>query len=378
GGTQPVGLGAAVLTSTWDQNAALPVMSPVAAHLDAVAARWVVELLDLPGAEAAFCAGASVANLTALCAARDTLLHREGWSVAERGLVGAPALQVVASAEVHVSVVKALRLAGIGTDAIVSVPTDECGRLRPEALPPLGPRSVVITQAGNVNTGHSDPFEPVVAAARAAGAWVHVDGAFGLWAAAAPDRRHLVEGVAGADSWATDAHKWLNTPYDAGIVVCARGEDLRRAMAADAAYVATDAERAPMHLGIQMSQRARGIETWAVLATLGRRGVADLIEQTCRRATDLAERLEAGGVTILAPVVLNQALAHFEDDATTDAVLAAVQADGTIWAGGTIWKGRRAMRLSVSDAATTPDDIELAAAVILRCWAEVGGRPTPG
>lgn len=371
GGTEPAGMAAAVLAGAWDQNAALPVMSPVAAHLDAVAARWVTELLGLPGAEAAFCAGATVANFTAICAARDAVLDREGWSVAERGLIGAPPLDVVASAEIHVSVVKSLRLAGIGTDAITAVPTDDCGRLRPELLPPLGPRSLVMTQAGNVNTGHSDPFVPVVEAARAAGAWVHVDGAFGLWAAAAPERAHLVAGVEGADSWATDAHKWLNTPYDAGIVICARGDDLRRAMAADAAYVATTAERAPMHLGLQMSQRARAVEAWAVLAARGRRGLADLIEGTCRRATELADRLAGEGVSILAPVVLNQALAHFDDDATTDAVLAAVQADGTIWAGGTTWQGRRAMRLSVSDGATTADDIAVAADTIVRCWQAV-------
>ncbi|MEM9133541.1 MAG: pyridoxal-dependent decarboxylase [Actinomycetota bacterium] len=371
GGTDPAGLGAAVLAAAWDQNAALPVMSPVAGHLDAVAARWITELLGLEGAEAAFCAGASVANLTAVCAARDALLERAGWSVADDGLVGAPPLHLVATAEVHVSVLKALRVAGLGTAGIVSVPTDGCGRLIATELPPLGPRSLVLTQAGNVNTGHSDPFEPIIAAAREAGAWVHVDGAFGLWAAAAPERRHLVAGVEGADSWATDGHKWLNTPYDCGIALCARSDDLRRSMATDAAYLAHDGARAAMHLGVQMSQRARGVETWAVLASRGRRGIADLVETTCRRATDLAERLDAAGVEILAPVVLNQALAHLDDDATTDAVLAAVQADGTIWAGGTTWQGRRAIRLSVSDGATTEADIAVAADTIVRSWRRV-------
>lgn len=371
GGTDPAGLGAAILAVAWDQNAALPVMSPVAGHLDAIAARWVTELLGLTGAEAAFCAGASVANLTAICAARDALLERAGWSVTDDGLVGAPPIHLVATAEVHVSVLKALRIAGLGTAGIVSVPTDHCGRLIPAELPPLGPRSLVLTQAGNVNTGHSDPFEPIVDAAREAGAWVHVDGAFGLWAAAAPERRHLVAGVEGADSWATDGHKWLNTPYDCGIAICARGDDLRRSMATDAAYLTHDGDRASMHLGVQMSQRARGVETWAVLASRGRHGVADLVESTCRRATQLADRLAAAGVQILAPVVLNQALAHLDDDTTTDAVLAAVQADGTIWAGGTTWQGRRAMRLSVSDGATTEGDVDIAADTIIRLWHHV-------
>ncbi|MEM7287720.1 MAG: pyridoxal-dependent decarboxylase, partial [Actinomycetota bacterium] len=207
-----------------------------------------------------------------------------------------------------------------------------------------------------------------------AGAWVHVDGAFGLWSAADPPRSQLVAGVELADSWTTDAHNWLNAPYDSGVCIVADGDDLRRAMAIDAAYLTTDSDRALMHLGLQMSQRARGIETWAVIASLGRSGVADAIDRTCVRCTELADRLADAGVSILAPVVINQALAHFGDDATTDAVIAEVQADGTCWAGGTTWQGRQAMRLSVSSTTTTPEDIETAAAAIIDAWGRVRAR----
>ncbi len=375
GGTEPAALAASVLAGTWDQNAAMSVMSPVAARLDAIAARWILALLGLPEqATATFCGGASVANLTAILAARDALLHRLGWSVDQRGLAGSPPLRVVTSAEIHVSVTKALRAAGIGTDQVEWVPTDDRGRLRADALPTLDDRTLVICQAGNVNTGHSDPFEPLVEAARAAGAWVHVDGAFGLWSAADPKRAHLITGVDGADSWATDAHKWLNAPYDSGVCIVRDGTDLRRAMATDAAYLTTGDARVPMHLGIQMSQRARGIETWAVIASLGRRGIADAIDRTCAHCADLAERLADAGVTVLAPVVINQALAHFDDDETTAAVIDAVQAERTCWAGGTTWQGRTAMRLSVSSTATTATDIEVAANAIIGAWERVRTR----
>jgi glutamate/tyrosine decarboxylase-like PLP-dependent enzyme len=370
GGTDPAAEGAAILAGAWDQNAALPVMSPIAAHLDALAAGWVCDLLGLPASgEAGFCAGASVANLTGILAGRDALLDRLGWDVARRGLAGGPALRVVTGAEAHSSVHKALRMAGIGLDAVEAVPTDECGRVVAGAFPAVDDRTLVVLQAGNVNTGHSDPFAELIGPARRQGAWVHVDGAFGLWAAAAPARRHLVAGVEQADSWATDAHKWLNVGYDSGIAICARGDDLRRSFATDAAYLAFDGPRAPMHLSVQMSQRARGIEAWAVLASRGRRGLADLVEGCCRRATRLADQLAAGGAEVLAPVVLNQALVAFGDDAVTDATVAALQAGGTAWAGGTVWQGRHALRLSVSDEATTDDDIDRTAAAVLDAWA---------
>ncbi|MBO3749357.1 aspartate aminotransferase family protein [Streptosporangiaceae bacterium NEAU-GS5] len=369
GGVDPVALAAATLAGAWDQNVALPVMSPIAATLDEIAAAWVCRLLGLPEtAIATFCAGAAIANQTCIVAARDALLDRTGWSVEQRGLAGAPPLRVVASAEIHVSVNKALRIAGIGRDAMVLAPTDECGRVIVEEFPVVDERTLVLLQAGNVNTGHSDPFAELIPLIHRQGGWAHVDGAFGLWAAAAPAQRHLVAGVELADSWATDAHKWLNAPYDSGLAICRDPADLRRAMVFDAAYVASEDERPLLHLGMQMSQRARGVETWAILARHGRTGIADLVDRLCARARQMAELLEKGGARLLAPPALNQVLVRFDDDQTTDAVIAAVQADRTCWVGGTVWHGRRAMRVSVSDASTTADDITAAAEAILRSW----------
>lgn len=373
GGAQPVAMAAAAIASAWDQNGALPAMSPTASALDETAARWMIEALTLPStATGVFCGGASEANLIGLIAARDALLHNAGWDVPGQGLAGAPAITVVAGAEVHVSATKAVALAGLGRDRIELVETDREGRLDPVGLATRlenidGP-TIVILQAGNVNTGHSDPFAEVIPSAKAAGAWVHVDGAFGLWAAASPSRRDLIAGVDGADSWAVDAHKWLNVNYDAALAVVADGTALARSMRADAAYLPDMGGRAPMHLGLQMSQRARGIETWAALRTLGRDGVADLIDRCCDLATHFAELLTLAGAEVLHDVVLNQVLVSFGSDSMTEKVIAAVQADGTCWAGGTTWHGRRAMRLSVSGYETTADDIDQSAEAIIECW----------
>jgi glutamate/tyrosine decarboxylase-like PLP-dependent enzyme len=369
GGTNPGAAAAAVLVGAWDQNVALPVMSPVAALLDELAARWSCQLLGLPDtAIAAFCSGASIANLTCILAARDALLHRAGWSVDQRGLARAPSLRVIASAEIHASVAKALRGAGFGTDDVTSAPTDEFGRVLVDKFPSVDNRTLVLLQAGNVNTGHSDPFRQLIPTVQSQGGWVHVDGAFGLWANASGAQRHLVDGVELADSWATDAHKWLNAPYDSGLAICRDPADLRRAMAFNAAYFATDAERAAAHLGLQMSQRARGAETWALLMNLGRKGVVELVDRLCEHAKHMAGLLEAAGTRILVPTALNQVLTQFDDDETTDAVIAAVQADGTCWAGGTSWHGIRAMRISICDASTTSNDISTTAQAIIRCW----------
>ncbi|MEZ5246962.1 MAG: pyridoxal-dependent decarboxylase [Acidimicrobiales bacterium] len=377
GGTEPEALAANVLAAAWDQNAALPIMSPAAARFDEIAARWIVEILGLPAsATGGFCAGAAVANLTCVVAARDALLAAQGWDVGERGLIGAPPIQLVASEEIHIAVLKALRVAGLGTGAITMVPTDESGRVRVDAMPPLDPFALVLVQAGNVNTGHSDPFAPIAELTGAAQGWLHVDGAFGLWAAASPTHRRLVDGVDGADSWAVDAHKWLNVPYDSAIAICRRGEDLRRAMAMNAAYLPADAERASMHLGLQMSQRARAVEAWAVLATKGRRGVADMVDHTCALAARMADALGAAGAEVLAPQALNQTLVAFGDDTTTAAVIAAVQADRTAWAGSTTWKGRLAMRISCSDTLASVDDVDAAVAAIIRSWRSV--QPATG
>jgi len=376
GGAQPVAIAAAAIASAWDQNGALPAMSPTASALDETAARWMTDALTLPPtATGVFCGGASEANLIGLIAARDAILHRIGWDVPGQGLAGAPAVTVVTGAEVHVSATKAVALAGLGRDRIEVLPTDRQGRVDPAGLASTlaavdGP-TIMILQAGNVNTGHSDPFADIIPVAKAAGVWTHVDGAFGLWAAASPSRRELVAGVEGADSWAVDAHKWLNVNYDAALAIVADPTALTRSMRADAAYLPDIGGRAPMHLGLQMSQRARGIETWAALRTLGRTGVADLVDRCCDLASQFAELLAIAGAEILHDVVLNQVLVSFGTDAMTDRVITAVQAEGTCWAGGTTWHGRKAMRLSISGWETTAHDIEQSAAAIIDCWSEL-------
>ena len=376
GGAQPVAMAAAAIASAWDQNGALPIMSPTASTLDGIAARWMIEALALPpGATGVFCGGASEANLIGLIAARDAVLHSAGWDVPGQGLAGAPAITVVTGAEVHVSATKAVALAGLGRDRIELIATDRQGRLDPSGFAATldaieGPK-ILILQAGNVNTGHSDPFAEIVPIAKAAGAWVHVDGAFGLWAGASPSRRGLVAGVERADSWAVDAHKWLNVNYDAALAIVKDSAALARSMRADAAYLPDTGGRAPMHLGLQMSQRARGIETWAALRTLGSAGVTDLVDRCCDLASRFAELLVVGGAEVLHDVVLNQVLVSFGTDSMTDDVIAAVQAEGTCWAGGTTWHGRKAMRLSVSGWETTADDIERSAEAIIECWSRL-------
>lgn len=367
GGALPAALAANLLAGVWDQNGAYQVMSPVAAHLEEVATGWLLDVLGLPaGAGAGFVGGATTANIAGLAAARHALLRNAGWNVEEDGLFGAPPLRVVVGDEVHASVLKALSLLGLGRSRIERVPVDGQGRMRAEALPPLSEDTIVCIQAGNVNTGAFDPAAEVCAAARAAGAWVHVDGAFGLWAAGSPRLAHLGTGFADADSWAADAHKWLNVPYDSGIVFVRDAEHLRAAMTVGAAYLIAGADREPCHYTPDMSRRARGIEIWAALRSLGRTGTAELIERCCRHAARFAEGFQAAGHQVLNDVVLNQVLVSFGDDETTRRVIAAVQADGTCWFGGTVWQGRAAMRVSVSSWATTDDDVERSLAAVLR------------
>lgn len=367
GGSLPAALAANWLAGAWDQNGGLSVMSPVAARLEEVSLGWLVDVLGLPpGTGGGFVTGATMANLTGLAAARHAVLQRLGWEVETQGLFGAPPITVVVGEEVHVSLLKALSLLGLGRERVVRVPVDGQGRMRPETLPRLVEPAIVCIQAGNVNTGAFDPAAEICLAAREAGAWVHVDGAFGLWAAAAETRRHLVAGVAAADSWATDAHKWLNVPYDSGLVFCRYPAALREAMSTSAAYLVQDEERVPYHYTPEMSRRARGIEVWAALRSLGRSGLADLIESTCRHAARFAQGLSEAGYRVLNEVVLNQVLVSFGDEKTTRRVISAVQADGTCWCGGTTWQGRAAMRISVSSWATTEADVERCLAAILR------------
>jgi glutamate/tyrosine decarboxylase-like PLP-dependent enzyme len=371
GGSLPAALVANWLAGAWDQNTALSVMTPIGACLEEVALRWLLEALSLPaGAGGGFVTGATMANFTGLAAARHALLARQGWDVESQGLFGAPPLTVVVGDEVHVSLLKALSLLGLGRERVLRVPVDGQGRMRVDALPQLSSSTIICIQAGNVNTGAFDPARDICAIAHEADAWVHVDGAFGLWAAAAPQRAHLAGGLADADSWATDAHKWLNVPYDNGIVFCRDPEHLRAAMSASAAYLVQGEQREPYQYTPEMSRRGRGIEVWAALRSLGRSGLADLIERTCRFAARFAAGLTEGGYRVLNEVVINQVLVSFGDDETTRRVIAGVQADGTCWCGGTIWQGQAAMRISVSSWATTEADVERSLAAILRVAAE--------
>jgi glutamate/tyrosine decarboxylase-like PLP-dependent enzyme len=312
-----------------------------------------------------------MANFTCLAAARHALLKRAGWNAEEQGLFGAPPLRVIVGEEVHVTLLKALSLLGLGRARVTRVPTDEQGRMRADLLPPLDDRTILCLQAGNVNTGAVDPMTELIAPARAAGAWVHVDGAFGLWAAAAPKRAPLVAGVEHADSWALDAHKWLNVPYDSGVAICRDASALHGATAVSAAYLVQGAEREPAEYTPELSRRARGVDIWAAMSSLGRSGIAVLIERNCLQAARLADGLRDAGFEILNDVVLNQVLVSFGDDEATRRVIAAVQSDGTCWCGGTVWHGRVAMRISVSSWATTDDDVELSLAAIARVASEV-------
>lgn len=359
GGCLPAALAANWLAGAWDQNAGLHVATPVAAALEEISLRWLLDVLRLPPESGgAFVTGATMANFTALAAARHAVLERAGWDVESDGLIGAPPVTVVVSEEAHPSVTKALGLLGLGRRTAVTVPADAQGRIRMDSFPTLRGPAIVCLQAGNVNTGSVDPLAEACAAAHDAGAWVHVDGAFGLWAAAAPERAHLVAGAAEADSWATDAHKLLNVPYDSGLAFVRDAKHLNRAMSLSAAYLPQGSRREPSQYVPELSRRARGVEIWAALRSLGRSGLADLIERTCRHARRFADALSEAGFEILNDVVLNQVLVSFGDAETTRRVIDRIQQDGVCWCGETVWHARVAMRISVSSWATTDSDVE--------------------
>ncbi len=368
GGALPAAMAANMLAAAWDQNAGMVIASPVSAKLEAVALRWMVDLFGLPaGTGAGFVSGATMANFGGLAAARHAQLRKAGWDVEAQGLFGAPPLTVIVGQEVHVSLLKALSLLGLGRERVVRVPVDDQGQMRADALPAISGPAIVCIQAGNVNTGGFDPAAEVCRAAHDAGAWVHVDGAFGLWAAAVPSRAHLTVGINQADSWATDAHKWLNVPYDCGLVFCRSAADLRSALShIPAAYLNEPGQRNPMDYTPEMSRRARGLEVWAALRTLGRDGLADLVDRCCRYAARFAEGLSAAGYEILNDVVLNQVLISFGSPEKTQQIIRAIQQDGTCWCGGTVWQGRTAMRISVSSWATTEADVEASLDAMLR------------
>ncbi len=367
GGALPAALAANWLAGAWDQNAGSGVSSPMAATVEEIALRWLLDVLGLPPqCGGAFVTGATMANFTALAAARQAVLQKVGWDVARQGLFGAPPITVVVGAEVHPTVLKAFSMLGLGRERVVTTPVDGQGRMRADALPTLSGPAIVCIQAGNVNTGAFDPAALICRWAHDAGAWVHVDGAFGLWAAASPTRAHLVAGYAEADSWATDAHKWLNVPYDSGVALFRDPAALRTTLRLQAAYLPPGPTRDPYDYTPESSRRARGIEIWAALRSLGRSGLADLVERTCRHASRFAEGLRAAGYEILNEVTLNQVLVAFGNAETTRQVIAGIQADGTCWCGGTLWQGRAAMRISVSSWATTEADVERSLAAMIR------------
>ena len=372
GGTLPAALGASWLASTWDQNSAFRVMSPVVAEIEEVVLRWVCEILGVPDdCEGGIVTCATAANFTALAAARHALLARSGWNVADEGMFGAPPIEVAVGDEVHASVLKALNMAGFGQKRVIRIPTDAEGRMRAHRLPRLARNSLVCIQAGNVNTGSFDPATEICRWAHANEAWVHVDGAFGLWAAASPKYRHLTAGFEQADSWATDAHKWPNTNYDCGIVLARDATALRAAMSISAAYLQPGARREPTNQTPDASRRARAVELWATLKSLGRQGLAELIERTCTLARRFAAGLRDAGYEVLNDVVINQVLVSFGPPETTLEVMRRVQEDGTCWCGGTVWQGKTAMRISVSSWATTEEDVELSLSAILRIARQV-------
>jgi glutamate/tyrosine decarboxylase-like PLP-dependent enzyme len=373
GGAVPASVAADWMTATWDQNAYGVAMAPAAAAAERVAGEWMLDLLGLPAdASVGLPTGAGLANAVGIAAGRHAVLGRAGWDVEARGLYGAPEIEVIAGAEAHSTIDTALAYLGLGRERVTRIPAEGQGTMRADALADAvaaasGRPVIVCAQAGNVNTGAFDPFDPIADAVAAHGnAWMHVDGAFGLWAAVLPEKRHLVAGVERADSWATDAHKWLNVGYDCGFVAVRDREAHEQAMAARAAYLMSD-EADPGNRVLDSSRRARGFVLYATLRSLGRDGIRNLVDRCCRLATRMAERLVTEpGVSVLNEVQLNQVLVRFgDDDEHTRAVIAAVQAEGTAWMGGTVWHGVAAMRISVSNWMTTETDIDRTAEAIL-------------
>jgi glutamate/tyrosine decarboxylase-like PLP-dependent enzyme len=386
GGSLPVGVAADWLTSAWGQNAGSHTPTPAAAACEEIAAAWLLELLDLPReSSVGFATGATMANFTCLAAARTRLLQELGWDVESRGLFGAPEIRVLIGDDAHSSAVAALQLLGLGSERVVRVPTDRMGRMSAEhvarALRSATSPTIVLTQAGQVNTGAIDPIGEIAASARETSAWIHVDGAFGLWARACPETRRYVEGVEKADSWASDGHKWLQTPYDCGYAIVRDTQAHRRAMTNTASYLPTvaEGERDPSHLVPELSRRARGFATWAVIRALGREGIAELIARSCGIARQMARRLaQEPGIGVMNDVILNQVAIRFgvdrptgAGDALTRRVIEQVQADGICFAAGAKWKGHWIMRLSISSWATTENDADRSVAAIIDAWRAV-------
>jgi glutamate/tyrosine decarboxylase-like PLP-dependent enzyme len=372
GGSLPIALAANWLAGSWDQNTALYEVTPAVARIEEVASRWLLELLGLPASTAvSFVTGATMANFTALAAARHAVLANAGWNVEAEGLFGAPPITVIIGEEAHPTLLKSLGMLGLGRNRVQRVAVDGQGRMRADALPKIEGPTILCLQAGNINTGAFDPLEPLIDAGHEAQAWVHVDGAFGLWARCSPVLEHLARGLERADSWATDAHKWLNVPYDSGLAFSRDAAALRAAMSITADYLPSESEhRNPSDFTPELSRRARGVEVWTVIRSLGRTGLAELFERNCRQAARFADGLRAAGHSILNEVALNQVLVAFGDAQRTRKVIAALQREGTCWCGGTVWRGRTAMRISVSGWATTDADVERSLQAMLRAVAD--------
>ncbi len=383
GGSHPAGVAADWLVSAWGQNVGNHMAAPAASAAETVAGRWLVDILGLPaGSSVGFCTGATMANFVGLAAGRSEVLRRLGWDVEAKGLFGAPEIRVAVGEDAHVSAMSALQFLGLGHERVIRIATDAEGRMRPDALAAAldtgkGP-CIVMAQSGQINTGASDPFDEIAPIAKRHGAWVHVDGAFGLWGNAAPGRVHLTRGVELADSWATDGHKWLQTPYDCGFAIVRDAEAHRRAMAFGASYLppVAEGERDPTHYVPELSRRARGFATWTLLKHFGRAGIAEMVERHCRLAKLIAEKAsEEAGVAVLNEVVLNQAVLRFgDDDDKTLAAIAQLQKNGIAFAGGSKWRDRWVMRISVSNHATTEADAVKTADAIKAAWRQVRGR----
>ncbi len=368
GGSLPVTVATNWLATAWDQNVGMHEVTPATSTLELVAMDWMINLFGLPKDTAAsFVTGATIANFTALAAARHRVYADIGWNVEADGLIGAPPVTVIVSEETHPTVFKSLGLLGFGRNRVVRAPVDGQGRIDVDRFPAIDGPTIVCTQAGNVNTGAFDPVGSICEHIKPKGAWVHVDGAFGLWAAASPDRAHLCSGFAAADSWATDAHKWLNVPYDSGVAFVRDTAALKSAMAITAEYLMTETRfRNPSDFTPELSRRARGVDVWAALKSLGRQGVADMIDRCCSNARRFAAGFREAGLEVLNDVVLNQVLVSFGDDATNRRIIDEVQKDGTCWCGVTVWQGKTAMRISVCNWSTTTSDVDLSLEAILR------------
>ena len=359
GGALPVAVASSWLASTWDQNAGSWLLSPISGELENIAGKWLLDLFDLPrDAAFGFVTGATMATFSSIVAARSSLLRRQGYDVKAKGLAGSPPLRVVMSEEVHPTNIAALGYAGIGIEQIERCPVDDQGRILPEQMPPLDSNTLIMLQAGNINSGSFDDFRTVCKAAKKAGAWVHVDGAFGLWARVSTTTSHLTDGIELADSWSVDGHKWLNLTHDSAVYFCRDTEAVNDVFGVSATYLMKDANRQPNNFTPELSRRARGIEFWAALKTRGRTGLESIIERSCAQAQRFADGLQHAGYTVLNDVVLNQVVFTADDEKQTRQALKLIQDSGRVWLGPTSWKGQYAMRISVSSAATTSADIE--------------------